>query len=137
MTKTKTSRILLIDDETDYLVPLAKRIRKRNLNVFTVDNGHDALELLKNEEIDSVVLDIKMPGMNGDQVLKIIKERYPLVEVIMLTGHADMDIALEVMEHGAFDYLTKPIDFEELFHKIQDSVKKKKINEAKLDHEDG
>lgn len=129
------SNILLIDDEMDYLVPLAKRMRKRDFKVFTVGNGFDALNILKDEPIDVVVLDIKMPGMDGNQVLKEIKDKFPLIEVIMLTGHADMDIALEVMEHGAFDYLTKPIDFDELIYKIQDALKKKKIMEAKIYHE--
>lgn len=135
MNSANQSNILLIDDETDYLIPLAKRMRKRDFNVITANNGYDALELLKVEKIDSVVLDIKMPGMEGHQVLKEIKRQFPMIEVVMLTGHADLDMALEVMELGAFDYLTKPIDFDELIYKLEDALKRKKINEAKINIE--
>ena len=129
------SNILLIDDEIDYLIPLAKRLRKRDFNVFIASNGYNALEQLEIEEIDCVVLDIKMPGMEGNQVLEEIKKRIPIIEVIMLTGHVDINIAKEVMELGAIDYLTKPIDFDDLLCKLRNALKKKKINEEKLRHE--
>jgi len=129
------SNILLIDDEIDYLIPLAKRLRKRDFNVFIASNGYNALEQLEIEEIDCVVLDIKMPGMEGNQVLEEIKKRIPIIEVIMLTGHVDINIAMEVMELGAIDYLTKPIDFDDLLCKLRNALKKKKINEEKLRHE--
>jgi DNA-binding NtrC family response regulator len=81
--------------------------------------------------VDVVVLDVRMPGMSGVDTLREIKSRHPRVEVIMLTGHASMDLAIEGMECGAFDYLTKPMDIDELLYKIQDAYKKKTIQEAK------
>ena len=82
--------------------------------------------------MDVVLLDVRMAGMDGIQVLKKIKEDYPLVEVIMLTGHANTEVAIEGMELGAFDYLMKPVDFDELLYKLQDANKKKVIQEEKI-----
>jgi DNA-binding NtrC family response regulator len=84
------------------------------------------------EPVDVIVLDVRMPGMDGIQTLREIKKRYPLVEVIMLTGHASLEVAIEGMELGAFDYLMKPVDIDELLYKIQDAYKKKLIQIEKI-----
>lgn len=124
--------VLLVDDEKDYIDTLLKRLEKRNLNIKGVESGEKALAWLKNNPVDVVLLDVRMAGMDGIQVLRKIKEDYPLVEVIMLTGHASTEVAIEGMELGAFDYLMKPVDFDELLYKLQDANKKKVIQEEKI-----
>jgi DNA-binding NtrC family response regulator len=81
---------------------------------------------------DVVVLDVRMPGMDGIETLRAIKKLNPLVEIIMLTGHANLEVARKGMELGAFDYLMKPIDIDELLYKVQDACKKKSIHEQKI-----
>jgi DNA-binding NtrC family response regulator len=98
-----------------------------------VRSGEEALTTLKNNPVDVVVLDVKMPGMDGIETLKQIKKIRPLVEVIMLTGHANMEVAIEGMELGAFDYLMKPMEIDELLYKLQDAFKKKQLHESKID----
>jgi len=123
---------LLVDDENEFRETLIKRLQKRKLNAFGAEDGAKALELLDQNPVDVVVLDVKMPGMDGIQTLREIKKRFPLIEVIMLTGHASMEVAIEGMEIGAFDYLMKPIDIDELVYKLQDAYQKKTIQEKKI-----
>ncbi len=125
-------KVLIADDETEYLDTLVKRMKKRHLDITGVRSGEEALEWLKQNSADVVVLDVRMPGMDGIQVLREIKIKYPLVEVIMLTGHANVEVAIEGMELGAFDYLMKPMDIDELLYKIQDAFKKKAIQQEKI-----
>ncbi len=125
-------RVLLVDDETEYLETLVKRMRKRGLDVTGVGSAEDALEWLGRNPVDVVVLDVRMPKMDGIQALREIKKVHPMAEVIMLTGHASVEVAIEGMELGAFDYLMKPMDFDDLLYKIQDACKKKAIQEEKI-----
>jgi len=118
-------RVLLVDDEKDFLDTLTKRLRKRKLDVVSVTGGQEAVRMVAKEPIDVVVLDVKMPDMGGIETLREIKKIRPSTEVVMLTGHADMEIAIEGIELGAFDYLMKPTDIDELLYKIQDAHKKK------------
>jgi DNA-binding NtrC family response regulator len=124
--------VLLIDDETEYLETLMKRLRKRNLRVNGVSSGEAALELLREIPVDVVVLDVRMPGMDGIQTLREIRKINPLVQVIMLTGHASVEVAIQGMELGAFDYLMKPANLDELLYKIQDAHKAKSLQEQKI-----
>lgn len=126
--------VLLIDDETEYLETLMKRLKKRNLRVNGVSSGEAALASLKENPVDVVVLDVRMPGMDGIQTLREIKKINPLVQVIMLTGHANVEVAIQGMELGAFDYLMKPANMDELLYKIQDACKAKTIQEQKIAH---
>lgn len=125
-------KILIVDDEKDYLDTLTKRLVKRGLDIRGVENGEEALKWLAHNPVDVVLLDVRMTGMDGIQVLRKIKEDFPLIEVIMLTGHASTEVAIEGMELGAFDYLMKPVDFDELLYKIMDARKKKAIREEKI-----
>jgi DNA-binding NtrC family response regulator len=109
-----------------------KRLRKRNLRVNGVSSGEAALELLKESPVDVVVLDVRMPGMDGVQTLREIKQINPLVQVIMLTGHANVEVAIQGMELGAFDYLMKPANMDELLYKIQDAHKAKSLQQEKI-----
>ena len=124
-------RVLLVDDEVDFVRTVAKRLKRNQLSVEGVHSGADALSHIADNPTDVVVLDMKMPGMNGIEALREIKARQPLVEVIMLTGHASVEAAIDGMELGAFDYLMKPVEFDELLYKIQDAHKKKSLREAR------
>jgi DNA-binding NtrC family response regulator len=132
--KVDTFNVLLVDDEVEFLETLVKRLKRRNLAATGVNSGEAALERLSQEAADVVVLDVKMPGMDGLTALREIKKRFPLVEVIMLTGHASMEVAIEGMEQGAFDYLMKPMDIDELLYKLQDAYKKKTLHEERIKH---
>ena len=124
--------VLLVDDEVDFLQTLLKRMLKRNVTAAAAKSGEEALAFLSQNAVDVVVLDVKMPGMDGIETLREIKKRHPLLEVIMLTGHADMEVAIEGMNCGAFDYLMKPINIDDLLYKVQDAYKKKTIQEEKI-----
>jgi len=124
--------VLLVDDEKDFLETLLKRLLKRRIKATGANSGEEALKILKETPPDVVVLDVRMQGMDGIQTLKEIKKIRPLVEVIMLTGHANLEVAVEGMEAGAFDYLMKPTDVDELLYKLEDAFKRKKIQEQKI-----
>ena len=125
-------KVLFVDDEIDFLETLMKRMKKRGIEVAGVGNGEQALDYLNQKSVDVVVLDVRMPGIDGIQTLREIKRIDPLMEVIMLTGHASIEVAIEGMELGAFDYLMKPADIDELFYKIQDAFKKRTIQQEKI-----
>lgn len=125
-------RVMLVDDEADFLNTLTKRLKRRKLVVTDAKSGEDALSILGQNPVDIVVLDVRMPGIDGVETLKEIKKQFPLIEVIMLTGHASVEVAVQGMELGAFDYLMKPMDIDELVYKIEDAYKSKRIQEDKL-----
>ncbi|PIE66898.1 MAG: two-component system response regulator [Deltaproteobacteria bacterium] len=125
-------KLLLVDDETDFRNTLLKRMKRRDVDVNGVGSGQAAITWLESNPVDVVILDVRMPGMDGIETLQAIKSRHPLTEVIMLTGHASMEAAIEGMETGAFDYLMKPMDMDELLYKAEDAFKKKRIHEEKI-----
>jgi DNA-binding NtrC family response regulator len=125
--------ILLVDDEAPFVETMTKRLSKRDLNIITAYSGEEALERLNNHRnTDVVILDVKMPGMNGIETLAKIRDQFPLTEVIMLTGHATVESAIEGMKLGAFDYLMKPCEIEQLMAKVQEAAKKKRDHEEKI-----
>ena len=127
------AKVLLVDDEAHFVETLAKRLSKRDLTILKAFSGAEALQKLdKDSDIDIVVLDVKMPGMNGIETLKAIRNLHPLVEVIMLTGHATVESAIEGMRWGALDYLMKPCDIEVLMTKVQGAKSKKNKQEEKI-----
>lgn len=127
------AKVLLVDDEAPFVEALAKRLTKRDLTVVTAFSGSEALEKLeKDRRIDVVILDVKMPGMDGIETLKAIKSAYPLVEVVMLTGHATVESAIEGMKMGALDYLMKPCDMDVLLAKVSEAKSKKDKQEEKI-----
>jgi DNA-binding NtrC family response regulator len=125
-------RVLLVDDEKEFLQVLIRRLSKRQVKVEGVSSGEEALQFLQVRPIDVAVLDVKMPGMDGITLLREIKKLNPLIEVIMLTGHASLEVALEGMRFGAFDYLMKPAEMDELLYKIEDAHRAKTIQEEKI-----
>ena len=112
-------RLLLVDDEVGYLEVLSKRLGKRNLDVTTANSGQQAIQLLRRNDFDVAVVDLKMTDMDGIDVLQVFKKMDPDLSVIILTGHGSEQAAREGIEKGAFDYLTKPCDLESLLDIIQ------------------
>lgn len=127
------AKVMLVDDEVPFVETMTKRLTKRDLSVVQAFGGAEALEKLAADSgIDIVILDVKMPGMDGVQTLKEIKKTHPLVEVIMLTGHATIESAIEGMKLGAYDYLMKPCDMELLMTKVAEAEAKKANHEKKI-----
>jgi DNA-binding NtrC family response regulator len=120
--------VLLVDDEVDFRELLEKRLRMRHLALLTAGSGEEAIAIVADQPVDVVLLDVRMPGMGGTAALREIKRLKPEVEVIMLTGHASVEVALEGMELGAFDYLLKPVAIDELLFKLQDAAEKKRLH---------
>lgn len=125
-------RVLLVDDEESFVQTLAKRLTVRRMQVSTAHTGEQALDRLREGAVDVVVVDVRMPGMDGIEVTRAIKHGHPLVEVILLTGHANLEASAEGMELGAFDYLLKPVAIDELVFKIEDAHRKKALQEEKI-----
>ncbi|MGB5748641.1 MAG: response regulator [Desulfobacterales bacterium] len=127
------ANVLLVDDEVEFVETFSERLGLRDLSISKAFNGEDALQVLetdKNTEV--VILDVKMPGMDGIQTLAEIKKRFPLVEVIMLSGHADVESAIDGMKQGAFDYLMKPCDMDQIIAKVTEAAAKKRQHEEKI-----
>lgn len=125
--------VLLVDDEAPFVETMTKRLSKRELTVHTAFSGEEALSVLgTHRNMDVVILDVKMPGMDGIETLEKIRKEYPLTEVIMLTGHATVESAVEGMKRGAFDYLMKPCDIEQLMDKVNQATQKKRDHEEKI-----
>jgi DNA-binding NtrC family response regulator len=120
--REKHIRLLLIDDEEGFVTVLSNRLKKRGIDVRIAISGSKAIQTLRRQDFNVAVLDLKMEDMDGIDVLKIFKKMVPEMPVIMLTGHGSEQAAREGIEYGAFDYLTKPCDIEELVEKIRDAV---------------
>ena len=123
--KQKAIKVMLIDDEVAFANTLAQRLRMRDLKVDTAYDGEQALSKLKQAETDIIVLDLKMPGMHGMEVLKEIKKAYPDIQVIVLSGHGTDKDEEEARRLGGFDFLRKPADIDHLEHKIRKAFKEK------------
>ncbi len=118
-------KLLLIDDEEGYVNVLSKRMAKRNIEVTIALSGTEAIQALRKQDFDVAVLDLKMEDMDGIEILKVFKKMYPSMEVIMLTGHASEQAARDGLSLGAFDYLTKPCELEELLRKVKEAYHRK------------
>ena len=128
-----TDLVILVDEEIPFVETMTKRLAKRDLNVIAAFSGQEALEILdKHRDVDVVILDVKMPGMDGIETLRKIKSAYPLIEVVMLTAHATVESAIEGMKFGAFDYLMKPCDMDQLIGKVNEATRKKQGHEEKI-----
>lgn len=125
-------RVLVVDDEDDFRETFVKRLEKRNLSVTEAESGEKAMEILDEKLFDVVILDVKMPGMDGIETLREMKRKRPLMEVIMLTGHATVESGVEGMKLGAFDYLLKPADFKDLSAKLEAARKRKDEQEERI-----
>lgn len=128
----ETLKLMLVDDEERYLQTTAKLLGKKGIEVVTAQSGEQALELLKTHDVHVVILDIKMPGMDGFKTLRAVKTLYPPVEVIFLTGHATMDSAIEGLQFGAFDYVMKPADIDDILAKAYEAFEKRQRLDEKI-----
>jgi DNA-binding NtrC family response regulator len=124
------SRLLLVDDEEQLVETLSERLSMRDYDVTTSLTGENAIEKIKNFNFDVVILDVRLPGIEGTEVLREIKSLKPLTEVIMLTGHGTVEMAIEGMKLGAFDFMMKPCETDDLTAKID------KAHDRKADQED-
>lgn len=132
-------KLLLVDDEKDFIESLAERLQLRDFDVKTALNGDDAIKLVNENEFDIIILDVKMPGKSGIDTLKEIKNINQLSQVIMLTGHATVESAIQGMKLGAYDYIMKPTDAEELIKLINKAYKiveehRERIRRAEIDN---
>lgn len=116
-----TEKILLVDDEADFLEALSERMRARGMDVVTSASAREALETVEKGAFDAVVLDLMMPGMDGLEALRILKQKDPKLQVILLTGHATVEKGVEAIKRGAMDLLEKPADIETLTQKIREA----------------
>ncbi len=121
--------MLLVDDEDDFRTTLANRLKLRKIDVTDAASGNEAIELVKQKSFDVAVIDVKMPGIDGIETLKQIKQIKPAVEIIMLTGHASIESGMEAMKLGAYDYVMKPCDIDELLIKTGDAYQHKLLKE--------
>ena len=125
-------KMMLVDDEERFLSTTQKLLSRKGIEALTAPSGGEALEKLRTQNIHVVILDVKMPGMDGIETLKQIKKQFPLVEVIMLTGHGTVESAVEGLKSGATDYLTKPTDIAELIEKAEEAFNKRQRLEEKI-----
>ena len=115
-----TPFVMLVDDEVPFVETMAKRLQAREIHILQAFSGKECLEKARsNADLEVIILDVKMPGMDGIETLREMKKMFPLIEVIMLTGHASIELAIEGMKLGAFDFLMKPCDINKLIQKIE------------------
>ncbi len=115
-------KILLVDDEPDVTRILSKRLGRRGYECQAAANGQEAVDAMAQFAFGVIIMDVKMPVMDGMSALQIIHSRWPKTQIILLSGHADMQLAVQAMSEGAFGYLMKPVDIDELLFKIEDAV---------------
>jgi len=123
--QTESINLLLVDDEEGYVSVLSKRLSRRNIHATVALSGTEAIQSLRKQDFDVAVLDLKMEDMDGIEVLKIFKKVCPHMEVIMLTGHGSEQAARDGLSLGAFAYLTKPCDLDDLLNKIRQAARRK------------
>jgi len=126
------TRVLLVDDEKEFVETLSERLSLRSYDVTTSLSGDDAVEKVKNHLFDVIILDVLMPGMSGIETLREIKKIKPLIEVIMLTGNATVETAIEGLKLGALDFLLKPCETEDLVVKINKAYDKKAEHDERI-----
>lgn len=125
-------KVLLVDDEEEFVEVLAERLETRDFTVLKAFSADQALAQIAQQEVDVVVLDVLMPGKDGIEALREIKEMHPILEVIMLTGNATVESAVNGLKLGAFDYLMKPTETKDLVEKIIKAYKRKADQEARI-----
>ena len=130
--KKKKINLLLVDDEEQFLRSTTKRLEVRNFNVIAVDRGEKAIEAAREQPIDIALVDLKMPGMDGEQTLESLKKEHQWMEVVILTGHGSIDSAVECTRAGAYSYLQKPCELDRLLEVLADAYKKRVMNTQKI-----
>ena len=130
-------RLLIVDDETAFLESIAKRLEMRDFDVefLLATRGADAIEMARKEKFDLALIDLKMPGMDGKQVLEILKKEHKFIEVIILTGHGSVDSAVDCTKLGAFGYLPKPYELEKLLDSLRQAYQARMEKKFESDRE--
>ncbi len=122
-----SEKVLLIDDEVEFLENLSERMRVRGMDVSTAETPENAVAAIDSGDYDAIVLDLQMPGMNGIEMLKLIKKSHPDMQVILLTGQATLEAGIQAMKLGAMDFMEKPADINALTEKIKKAQAKKMV----------
>ena len=130
-----TERVLLVDDEEEFLEIMSERMRARDIEVTTSTSAREALDMIARDSYDAVIMDFMMPEMNGIEALKVIKEKNPEMQIILLTGHATVEKTVEAMKAGAMDLIEKPADLDALAQKIKDAHDQKTFIVTKKDQD--
>ena len=125
--------VLIVDDEKEFREMTTTRLNKRDLECESAPDGDAALAMVVKKNYDVILLDVKMPGRDGIEILREIKKIAPLAEVVMLTGHASVESGINGIKYGAFEYLMKPIDLEILYEKLNAAFEQKRAQEAKVE----
>jgi two-component system, OmpR family, response regulator len=120
-------KLLLVDDEVEFLEPMSARLARRQIQCATAEDGNKALERLRESSFDCAVVDVKMPGMDGLDLLRHMRRDYPALPVILLTGHASVELGVQGIELGAFEYLMKPVDLDELLDTVWRAVQGSRV----------
>ena len=128
-------KLLIVDDEVNFLHSIAKRLEIRDFDVVKATNGAEAISAANSHKFDIALLDLKMPGMDGRQVLEILKKEHRYIEVIILTGHGSLESAVECTKLGAFGYLPKPYEFDKLLEILKDAFSKRMQKKFENDNE--
>jgi len=134
MNKDKIN-LLIVDDEERFLESTRKRLEVRGFNVIAVNRGEKAIESARKYPVDIALVDLKMPGMNGEETLEALKKEHKWIEVIILTGHGSTESAVECTKKGAYFYLQKPCELERLLSVLADAYKRKVMNKKKIKEE--
>ena len=125
--------LLIVDDEEQFLESISKSLQVRDFNVIAVNRGEKAIEAANQYPIDIALVDLKMPGISGEETLKLLKKEHKWMEVIILTGHGTIDSAVECTKSGAYEYLQKPCSMDELLEALKNAYKKKVMNKKEID----
>jgi DNA-binding NtrC family response regulator len=124
-------RVLIVDDEEDFVETIVKRLKDRGLEVSGATSGREALELMDGKEFDVAVLDVKMPGMDGIETLREMKKKNPFMEVIMLTGHGSVESGIQGLQLGAYNYVMKPVPLNDLLKQMMQAYERKLIEQER------
>jgi DNA-binding NtrC family response regulator len=127
-------RVLIVDDEEDFVETIVKRLKDRGIDAQGVTSGQAALDLLDTKDVDVVILDVKMPGMDGIETLRAMKKKKPLTEVIMLTGHGSVESGIQGLQLGAYNYVMKPVPLNDLMKQMEQAYERKLIEEERNRH---
>ncbi len=125
--------LLIVDDEEQFLESMGKRLEVRDFHVIAVNRGEKAIEAARKHTVDVALVDLKMPGINGEETLKALKDEHKWMEIIILTGHGSIDSAVECTRSGAYSYLQKPCKLEELLETLKDAYKKVVMNRNRIE----
>ncbi|MBW2262744.1 MAG: response regulator [Deltaproteobacteria bacterium] len=128
-------RLLIVDDEVRFLETLSQRLVMRDFDVSPVSSGDEAVKLAREKEFDIALVDLKMPGMSGEEVLRTLKKEHPLVEVVILTGHGSIDSAVQCVKEGSYQYLQKPCETDELMEVLKEAFKVRVKRKLEIDGE--